>query len=64
MIIMCSVRKSSNFCSRMLEMHVSEAQISNFFLGGGACCQTPRKLVSFFHLCLLQSFYSALLRTY
>ena len=35
MIIMCSVRKSSNFCSRMLEMHVSEAQISNFFLGGG-----------------------------
>ena len=30
---MCSVQKSSNFCSRMLEMHVSEAQISNFFLG-------------------------------
>ena len=31
---MCSVQKSSNFCSRMLEMHVSEVQISNFFLGG------------------------------
>ena len=30
----CSVQKSSNFCSRMLEMHVSDAQISNFFLGG------------------------------
>ena len=43
MIIMCSVRKSSNFCSRMLEMHVSEAQISNFFLGGHAV-KPPRNL--------------------
>ena len=30
----CVLSKNSSFCSRMLEMHVSEAQISNLFLGG------------------------------
>ena len=39
----------------MLEMHVSEAQISNFFLGGMLPDPPPpqkKKLVSFLHLCL------------
>ena len=36
----------------MLEMHVSEAQISNFFLGGMLPDPPPPKLVSFLYLCL------------
>ena len=50
----CVLSKNSNFCSRMLEMHVwSEAQISNFFLGGMLPDPPPPpNLWVFLHLCL------------
>ena len=45
----CVLSKNSNFCSRMLEMHVwSEAQISNFFLGGMLPDPPPPQTCEFF----------------
>ena len=45
---MCSVRKSSNFCSRMLEMHVSEKTENFETFSRGKCCQTPPETCEFF----------------
>ena len=49
----------------MLEMHVSEAQISNFFLGAMLPdSSSPQKLASFFHLTAYSKALTALLGTY
>ena len=50
--------KNSNFCSRMLEMHCKRPRFQNFSPGAKpwTLLETCAFGVSFFHLCLLQSF--------